>query len=104
MMSTFSRIFGSRKAVFTLIAFGCTIAMAWTGRVTGTEALGFMKWILGAWLFAQTAEDVTMHIKGTHPGNQPKAAPVVPAAASSGSLPPAAPSVPPGASEAPPAA
>ena len=68
MLATFGRIFGSRKAVFTLIAMAATVALAWTSRITGTEALDFMKWVLTVWLGAQAAEDVARHIKGTHPG------------------------------------
>lgn len=102
-MGTISRILGSRKAVFTLLAMCAAMAMAWTARITGKEALDFMKWVLGAWIFAQAAEDGIMHWKGTHPGAQLKLTPV-PAPAAPTLLTETAPAVPPAASSDPPGA
>lgn len=67
MDNAFSKIFGSKKAVLSILGIACAMVLAYTGKVTGLETLDFIKWVLMAWLSAQAAEDVTMHVKGTHP-------------------------------------
>jgi hypothetical protein len=71
MGNALSRIVGSRKAILSILGIVCVMYMSKSGQVSGTEALGFIKWVLMAWLGAQAAEDVAMHLKGSHPGNPP---------------------------------
>jgi hypothetical protein len=67
MDNAFSKILGSKKAVLSILGIICSMILAYTGKVTGEDTLNFIKWVLMAWLSAQAAEDVTMHVKGTHP-------------------------------------
>jgi hypothetical protein len=67
MDNAFSKIFGSKKAVLSILGIACSMLLTYTNKVSGEEALNFIKWVLMAWLSAQAAEDVTMHVKGTHP-------------------------------------
>ena len=47
----------SRKAWVLLLAIVGVVAMNLAGRVAGVEALGFIKWIVAAWLGAVALED-----------------------------------------------
>lgn len=90
MGNALSKIVGSRKAILSILGIAAAVYMSKTGQVAGPDALGFIKWILMAWLGAQAAEDVAMHLKGSHPAHQPNA-PAVPEASPKDSDPPSAP-------------
>lgn len=50
--------FTSRKAWVLLLAVVGVAALNITGKVTGPEALDFVKWLVGTWFAAVAAEDV----------------------------------------------
>jgi hypothetical protein len=52
-----SKLFGSRKAVMMMLALAGVVLLASLGRITGDQALDFLKVTLPAWLAAQAWED-----------------------------------------------
>ncbi|HOA00819.1 MAG TPA: hypothetical protein PKI27_00775 [Dermatophilaceae bacterium] len=57
MIDSIAQLFGSRKALITMLAIVGIVVLAGLGRVAGEQALDFIKWIVTAWLAAQAYED-----------------------------------------------
>ena len=57
----------SRKAWVLLLAIVGVVAMNLAGKVTGSETLDFVKWLVGTWLAAVAAEDVAKKMTNGEP-------------------------------------
>lgn len=49
----------SRKAVVMLVSIACVTVLAALGKVSGSEALEFSKWVVMVWIGAQAVVDAT---------------------------------------------
>jgi hypothetical protein len=57
MLEAINRLLSSRKALMMLAAVIAATTLASLGKVTGTEALEFVKWVVLVWIGAQAAVD-----------------------------------------------
>jgi len=62
LLAPISLMFQSRKAVVLVFAIAGVVLMNYLGRISGEEALAFVKWVVTAWLAAQAIEDTGKHV------------------------------------------
>jgi hypothetical protein len=60
----------SRKAWVLLIAIVGVIAMNVAGRIDGTQAIDFIKWLVSAWFGAVALEDAALKLPMSPPSNE----------------------------------
>lgn len=57
MKDALAALASSRKALVLVAAVGAAVAMVATHAITGTQALDFCKWVVGAWMASHAYQE-----------------------------------------------